>query len=99
MPLSSNVITCEYAAKVKGIPLRNELKTLILTTDKGLYVLNLPGNMYADFRAVKRYLGVNEACLASLEDLKKLGFQKGTVCPALKKYGNCHSLYLKKLCV
>jgi len=83
--LSHNVISCLDAATAKEISLQNELKSLVLVTDKGMYVLNLPGNMYADLRAVKKFLDVEEAYMASADQLGRLGVQKGTVSPVIKE--------------
>ena len=83
--LPRDVVSCFEAARTKAIPLRNELKSLVLMTDKGLYVLNLPGNTRADLRAVKKFLNVEQAYMASEEDLSPLGVRKGTVSPVNKK--------------
>ena len=82
--LPHNVISCIDAATAKMIPLEHELKSLVLKTDKGIYILSLLGSMFADFRAVKRFLGIKEASMASEEDLKDIGLEKGAVCPVLK---------------
>ncbi|MCL2436362.1 MAG: YbaK/EbsC family protein [Lentimicrobiaceae bacterium] len=81
--LHHDVISCSEAAVAKGIPLENELKSLILTTSKGLYVLNIPGNENASLRSVKNALDVDEALLANIEQLSTLQVQPGTVCPFL----------------
>jgi len=81
--LQHDVVSCSQAAIAKGIPLENELKSLILTTSKGLYVLNIPGNENASLRSVKNTLDVNEALLANIEQLNTLQVQPGTVCPFL----------------
>lgn len=81
--LNFDVISCSQAACAKGIPIRNELKSLILTTSKGLYLLNIPGDESASLRSVKSTLDVDEAFLANTEQLKMLQVQSGTVCPFL----------------
>lgn len=78
--LSSPVISCEEAAAAKCIPLQNELKTLILSTSIGYVALNLPGDAVADFRSVKTALEVEQACLASPDEIEVLGLSPGTVC-------------------
>jgi hypothetical protein len=78
--LGKPVVTCEEAAAAKCIPLENELKTLILRTSRGYIALNLPGDSAADLRSVKAALEVEQACLASLDELKALGMSPGTVC-------------------
>ena len=54
--LTQEVTTCEEAAKAKGIPLKNELKTLIFSTSKGLHALHVPGNRKASLRNSKKCL-------------------------------------------
>jgi prolyl-tRNA editing enzyme YbaK/EbsC (Cys-tRNA(Pro) deacylase) len=60
--LTQEVTTCEEAAKAKGIPLKNKLKTLIFNTSKRLHALHVPGNKKVYLRAVKIFLKVKEAC-------------------------------------
>jgi prolyl-tRNA editing enzyme YbaK/EbsC (Cys-tRNA(Pro) deacylase) len=78
--LDKPVISCKQAAAAKCIPLENELKTLILATSRGYVALNLPGDAEADLRSVKAALEVEQAHLASLDELKTLGLSPGTVC-------------------
>lgn len=78
--LAEPVVSCEEAAEAKGMPLYQELKTLVLSTQKGLVALHLPGDGEASLRKVKRALEVSEACLAPPEELDRLGLQPGTVC-------------------
>jgi prolyl-tRNA editing enzyme YbaK/EbsC (Cys-tRNA(Pro) deacylase) len=78
--LDKPVVTCEDASAAKCIPLENELKTLILRTSRGYIALNLPADSDADLRTVKTALEVEQACLASADELKALGLSPGTVC-------------------
>ncbi len=82
--LISSVVSCKEAALAKGIPLKNELKTLILKTSIGFVALQLPGNSQASLRKVKRTLNVKLASLASHEELKSLGLAPGRVSAVLK---------------
>ena len=95
--LNFDVITCQEAAKAKGIPLENELKSLIITTSNGLYLLHIPGNKNADWRKVKKHLGVKEACLASKEILTSLGVSPGRVCPFANDLWNLPQLITTEL--
>ena len=79
--LNVNVVTCVEAATAKNIPLANELKSLLLKTDKGLYLLHLRGDRSADLRSIKKFLGVKEAYIAGKEDLDFLGTERGTINP------------------
>jgi prolyl-tRNA editing enzyme YbaK/EbsC (Cys-tRNA(Pro) deacylase) len=78
--LDKQVVTCEEASAAKCIPLENELKTLILRTSRGYVALNLSADSDADLRSVKTALEVEQACLASTDELKALGLSPGTVC-------------------
>ena len=78
--LATPVVTCQEAASAKGIPLANELKSLILSTQKGFVALHLPGDAQAALRAVKDALEVREACLATPQEVRALGLSPGTVC-------------------
>lgn len=84
MFLKKDVITCREAAAAKNIPLKNELKTLILKTSIGLVALNLRGDHEASLRRVKQTLRCEEACLAEPADMGGLNLGKGTVCPILE---------------
>jgi len=84
-PLEKDVVSCEEAASAKGIPLQNELKSLILDTNKGLYLLNIPGDRFANLRSVKTILNVKNAYLADHNILNNLKVQSGTITPLLKQ--------------
>lgn len=86
--LNHQVVSCKEAATAKGIPLVNELKSLILETSKGLYIVHIPGNRYLDLRKIKKFLNIKSACLASKEVLASLGMQPGTVTPFDKNIWN-----------
>jgi prolyl-tRNA editing enzyme YbaK/EbsC (Cys-tRNA(Pro) deacylase) len=79
------VISCQEAAFAKGIPLKNELKSLIINTSRGIYVLHIPGNKKANLRAIKKALNVDEAYLASKDILKMLQVEAGTITPLLEQ--------------
>lgn len=78
--LARPVVSCAEAAMAKGIPIANELKSLIISTAKGMVALHLPGDSEANLRAVKQVLEVREASLASPEELSALGLSPGIVC-------------------
>lgn len=77
--LERPVVTCEEAARAKGIPLENELKTLLLETSNGLVAVELPGDAYASLRKIKDFLNVKQAYMATPETLAKLGLESGTI--------------------
>ena len=77
--LKKPVVSCVEAAQAKGIPLKNELKTLILKTCLGYLALHLPGDATASLRKVKKILKVKQASLAAPENLQRLGMKPGTV--------------------
>jgi prolyl-tRNA editing enzyme YbaK/EbsC (Cys-tRNA(Pro) deacylase) len=90
--LSQDVITCAEAAASKKIPIENELKTLVLKTSDGLRALHIRGDKQASFRKVKKHLDVQQASMASAEDLDLLGLLPGTVCPILEPVWNLRHL-------
>lgn len=77
--LDKPVVTCMEAARAKGIPLENELKTLILQTSNGPVAVELPGDGEASLRNIKDALEVKNAHLAATETLAQLGLEPGTV--------------------
>ncbi len=81
---SSDVVTCEEATIARGIPLRNELKTLIIETTRGLFAIHLPGNERLSLRRLKRILEVDEARLAGPSILQGLGIVSGAVSAVLE---------------
>ncbi len=81
--LDAPVTTCSEAAAAKQIPLSNELKTLILLTESGPYAVHVRGDRRVSLRRVKSFLGSEQASMASLEYLKSMGLEPGTVCPVL----------------
>jgi prolyl-tRNA editing enzyme YbaK/EbsC (Cys-tRNA(Pro) deacylase) len=95
--LSRNVISCEEAAREKHIPLKNELKSMVLTTSDGLAVIHIPGDKMVDLRKIKRFLAVREAYLASKEILTQLGIQPGTVSPLVDNIWNLKQLISKEI--
>jgi prolyl-tRNA editing enzyme YbaK/EbsC (Cys-tRNA(Pro) deacylase) len=90
--LSQEVVTCDEAAASKGIPIENELKTLILTTSQGLQALHVRGDKHASFRKVKKFLRVKQAFMASKDDLRQMGLLPGMVCPILEPVWNLRHL-------
>jgi prolyl-tRNA editing enzyme YbaK/EbsC (Cys-tRNA(Pro) deacylase) len=68
---------------MKGIPLCNELKSLVLRTSDGLRLCHVRGDASLALRKVKKALEVREAHLASTLDLAELGVEPGTVSPFL----------------
>jgi prolyl-tRNA editing enzyme YbaK/EbsC (Cys-tRNA(Pro) deacylase) len=69
--------TCEAAPEVRGTPLQNELKTLLLETDFGKTVVNIPATRKLSLNRVKVALGVKNARLA---DPVSLPFPPGRIC-------------------
>jgi len=77
--LDKPVVSCVEAALAKGIPLENELKTLLLETSNGLVAVELPGDAKVSLRKIKDALEVKKAHLAAPEKLAQLGLESGTV--------------------
>lgn len=81
--LGRDVISCNEAAYAKGIPLKNELKTLIIETNNGLCTINISGENQISLRKVKNYFNIKNAYLASMKTLVSMNLLPGAVCPFL----------------
>lgn len=77
------VVTCEQAARARGIPLAQELKTLLLQTHHGVVAAHLPGDGVLSLRKVKARLETAQAYLVGPEDLEELELTRGTVSAVL----------------
>ncbi len=95
--LSEPVVTCDEAAHARGIPLANELKTLVLQTSEGLVAAHLPGDGILSLRKVKDRLESAEAYLADPEDILKLGLSAGTVSAVLDPVWSMPHLISRRL--
>jgi len=82
--LSKPVESCQEAAEARCVPLKNELKTLIAKTSKGLVAVHIPGDRNANLRAIKSALECDEAYLLPLEELTGMGLSRGTVSALLE---------------
>lgn len=95
--LEYEVFTCKEAADIKKIPLKNELKTMILTTTKGYVAVHLRGDMKVNLREVKNILNCKEAYLCSLKELEEMGLSVGTVNPFNEYVWYMHHLISKDI--
>jgi prolyl-tRNA editing enzyme YbaK/EbsC (Cys-tRNA(Pro) deacylase) len=95
--LSTPVITCEEAAQARGIPLSQELKTLVLRTSGGFIAVHLPGDGILSLRKVKERLEAAEAYLADPEDLLELDLSAGTVSAVLEPVWSLPHLISRRL--
>lgn len=76
------VISCESAARAKDVPLDHELKSLLITCDRGRHIVaHVRGGRRLSLRAVKRALKVREARLADPCDLDEYDIKPGSLCP------------------
>jgi prolyl-tRNA editing enzyme YbaK/EbsC (Cys-tRNA(Pro) deacylase) len=95
--LDHEVITCEEAAKARGINLQNELKTLVLQTPTGLIAAHIPGNCVLSLNAVKNAIAERNLKIADPENIAKIGLEAGTVCPILNPIWEMSHIISKKL--
>lgn len=96
--LPYKVLSCADAALAKGIPLENELKTLVLSVDFGKVVaVHVRGNRHLSLRSVKQYLNVEQALLMDIVSLASLGCVPGTVCPFLPPVWGIQQLISKEV--
>ena len=95
--LDKPVVTCMEAAQAKGIPLENELKTLLLDTSNGFVAIELPGDAMASLKKIKDFLEVKKAHLADPKTLAELGLEPGTVSAVSPPIWSMHHLVSKRL--
>ena len=76
---SAPVVTCEEAALSKGRLLEDELKTLLLWTDRGWLIVNTIGSKRISLRAIKNLYKVKQARLASPAEINELNIKRGAV--------------------
>jgi prolyl-tRNA editing enzyme YbaK/EbsC (Cys-tRNA(Pro) deacylase) len=95
--LNAPVITCEEAARARGIPLAQELKTLLLQTHNGIVAIHLPGDGVLSLRKVKARIETAQAYLADPEELQQLGLTPGTVSAVLDPIWSMPHLISRRL--
>jgi prolyl-tRNA editing enzyme YbaK/EbsC (Cys-tRNA(Pro) deacylase) len=95
--LEAPVSSCEEAARARGIPLHQELKTLLLETHQGNVAVHLPGNGELSLRKVKERLETAQAYLADEEKLQELGLTPGTVSAVLDPVWSMPHLISRRL--
>lgn len=95
--LKKEVISCDEAAEARGVPLFNELKTMILSTTNGYVAVHLPGDGQISLRAVKNALEVKNAFIAPAEEIYKLELSPGTVSAVLEPVWSMPHLFSKRV--
>ena len=83
--LPKKVVSCSEAAFTKGIPLENELKTLILKTSNGLCTVNTRGDNKISLMNIKIFINVKVAFLLIKFELAKMNLKPGCVCPFMEQ--------------
>lgn len=97
LTLEKDVFSCDDAAKAKGIPLKNELKSLVIVTSKGEYLLHLRGDRLANWRTLKKLLQCDQVFLAPPEVLAKYDCCHGTVNPFNEKLAKLPQIVSREL--
>ena len=83
------VYTSEQAAKIRGVPLSSGVKAMVAKSEKGFFLILVPGNKKIDFDKLMPKIG--KAKLASAEDVFRLtGCEVGSVHP----FGNLFGLQI-----
>jgi prolyl-tRNA editing enzyme YbaK/EbsC (Cys-tRNA(Pro) deacylase) len=82
--LDSPIVTCEEAARAKGIPLAAELKSLFLVTSGGFILAHIRGSDRLSLRRVKTLFKLSEAYLAPRDILNEMHLSEGTISPFLR---------------
>lgn len=95
--LEHDVISCEEAAIAKKIPLKNELKSLLIHYDKGLCLVSVCGDNNVNLRNIKKILACRQAFMASKSELQILNLRPGTVCPFLEQTIDMLQLFDKRI--
>lgn len=95
--LEKDVITCQEAALARNVPLKNELKTMILSTSDGFIAVHIPGDGTISLRAIKNVLEVKNAYVAPPEELYKLELSPGTVSAVLNPVWDMPNLISKRV--
>ena len=74
------VFTSEEAARIRGVPLSSGVKAMVTKSEKGFYLVLVPGDKKIDFEKLKPKTG--KAKLASSEDVFRItGCEVGSVHP------------------
>ncbi len=95
--LNYQVETCFEAANAKCIPLKNELKTIIMQTTHGIYAVHLRGDKKVANRIIKNVLECDHAHQIGVVELKKMGLSHGTVSAVLNPVWSLPHLISKQL--
>ncbi|HIG97272.1 MAG TPA: hypothetical protein HA230_02920 [Candidatus Aenigmarchaeota archaeon] len=79
--------TSEQAAKMRGVPLSSGVKAMVVKSEKGFFLILVPGDKKIDFDRLRQKIG--KASLASAEDVFRVtGCEVGSVHP----FGNLFGL-------
>ncbi|MFA4819469.1 MAG: YbaK/EbsC family protein [Candidatus Aenigmatarchaeota archaeon] len=81
------VYTSEQAARIRGVPLSSGVKAMVVKSEKGFFLILVPGDKKIDFDRLRQKIG--KAKLASAEDVFRMtGCEVGSVHP----FGNLFGL-------
>jgi prolyl-tRNA editing enzyme YbaK/EbsC (Cys-tRNA(Pro) deacylase) len=75
------VLTCAAAAVARGIPLRCELKTLLMMVRHGRIAVHLRASDRLSSRSIRSVLRTQYTRFLTTLELREAGFQPGTVNP------------------
>lgn len=82
---STEVITCHSAAEVRGHDIERELKSLVLTSSRGICVVHVPGNRRVSLRKIKSHFGGDaQAYMLDPGELLDMQLGAGVVCAVLE---------------
>lgn len=80
------VYTSEEAARIRGVPLSSGVKAMLAKSEKGYFLVLVPGNKRIDFGSLKNRIG--KATLASPEEVfRETGCEIGSVHPFGQLFG------------
>jgi prolyl-tRNA editing enzyme YbaK/EbsC (Cys-tRNA(Pro) deacylase) len=84
------VYTCAQAARARNVPLRNELKTLLVVYNNAFAMLSVPGNRRISRRRVRSALSAHAFRFADSSEMQNFHLSIGTISPL--SISGCRSL-------
>lgn len=93
------VVTCEDAARARGIPLRQELKTLMLFANQQLTAVHLSGADRLIRRAVRRTVHAHDIRFVRVDELRLWDLEPGTINPWSVPADTVHLVCLRALAI
>ncbi len=75
------VVTCDEASLARGVPLNQELKSILLKSNEAIMAVHLCGNHRVNSKEIKRVLNSKHLRFLNGNELKYFGLKPGLVNP------------------